>query len=42
MAQVRAKTLCFIDNGLRNEGDIFEYNGGTELLYDGFGSIIMI
>ena len=27
MAQVRAKTLCFIDNGLRNEGDVFEYNG---------------
>lgn len=27
MAQVRAKTLCFVDNGLRQEGDVFEYNG---------------
>lgn len=35
MAQVRAKTLCFIDNGLRNEGDVFEYNGvkNTNLEY---------
>lgn len=35
MAQVRAKTLCFVDNGLRQEGDVFEYNGpkNTNLEY---------
>ncbi len=27
MPQVRAKVLCFIDNSLRREGDVFEYNG---------------
>ena len=27
MPQVKAKTTCFIDNSLRNEGDVFEYNG---------------
>ena len=27
MAQVKAKTVCFIDNALRQEGDVFEYNG---------------
>ena len=35
MAQVRAKTLCFVDNGLRQEGDVFDYNGpkNTNLEY---------
>lgn len=35
MAQVRAKTLCFVDNGIRNEGDVFEYSGpyNTNLEY---------
>lgn len=35
MAQVRAKTLCFVDNGLRHEGDVFDYNGpkNTNLEY---------
>jgi hypothetical protein len=27
MPMYRAKVLCFVDNGLRNEGDQFEYNG---------------
>lgn len=27
MAQVKAKVVCFIDNGLRQAGDVFEYNG---------------
>ena len=27
MAQVKAKVKCFIDNTLREEGDVFEYNG---------------
>jgi len=27
MAKVKAKVLCFVDNGLRNPGDVFEYNG---------------
>lgn len=27
MPMYRAKTLCFVENGLRNEGDVFEYNG---------------
>lgn len=27
MAQVRAIRLCQIDNALRQEGDVFEYNG---------------
>jgi hypothetical protein len=27
MARVRAKVVCFVDNGLRKEGDVFEYNG---------------
>ena len=35
MAQVRAKTLCFVENGLRREGDVFDYNGpkNTNLEY---------
>lgn len=35
MAQVRAKKLCFVDNGLRQEGEQFEYNGpkNTNLEY---------
>jgi len=27
MAQYKAKVKCFVDNSLRNEGDVFEYNG---------------
>lgn len=27
MPFVRAKTLCFIANTLRKEGEVFEYNG---------------
>lgn len=27
MAQVRAICLCQVDNTLRQEGDVFEYNG---------------
>ena len=27
MAQVKAVTKCFIDNSIREEGDVFEYNG---------------
>ncbi len=27
MAQVKAMSQCFVDNSLRNEGDVFEYNG---------------
>jgi hypothetical protein len=27
MAKVKAKVLCFIDNGLRQPGDEFEYEG---------------
>jgi hypothetical protein len=35
MAQVRAKTLCFVDNGLRQAGDVFDYSGpkNTNLEY---------
>lgn len=25
--KVRANRVCFVDNGLRQEGDVFEYNG---------------
>ena len=27
MARVKAKILCFVDNGLRQPGDEFEYKG---------------
>ena len=27
MAQVKAKVLCFVDNGLRQPGDVFNYEG---------------
>jgi len=27
MAQVKAKVLCFVDNGLRQPGDTFNYDG---------------
>lgn len=27
MAQYRAKVVCFVDNSLREEGEVFEYNG---------------
>ena len=27
MPKVKAKILCFVDNGLRQPGDVFEYAG---------------
>ena len=27
MAKVKAKVLCFVDNGLRQPGDVFNYEG---------------
>lgn len=27
MPKVRANRVCFVDNGIRQEGDVFEYNG---------------
>jgi hypothetical protein len=27
MPKVRAKVICFVDNGLRQAGDTFEYDG---------------
>ena len=35
MAKVRAKTICFVDNGLRTEGVEFDYVGphNTNLEY---------
>ena len=27
MAKVKAKNLCFVDNGLRQPGDTFDYDG---------------
>ena len=27
MAKVKAKVLCFVDNGLRQPGDVFDYAG---------------
>ena len=27
MPRYRAKVKCFVDNSLREEGDVFEYNG---------------
>jgi hypothetical protein len=35
MAKVKAKVLCFIDNHLRQEGEVFEYSGvrNTNLEY---------
>ncbi len=27
MPQVKALVKCFIDNSIRDEGDVFEYNG---------------
>ena len=35
MAKVKAKVICFVDNHLRNEGDVFEYSGvhNTNLEY---------
>lgn len=27
MPKVKAKILCFVDNGLRQPGDVFEYKG---------------
>ena len=31
MPQVKAVTKCFIDNSIREEGDVFEYNGVLNL-----------
>ena len=35
MAKVKAKVLCFVDNHLRQEGEVFEYSGvhNTNLEY---------
>lgn len=35
MAKVKAKVLCFVDNGLRQPGDTFNYDGpfNTHLEY---------
>lgn len=35
MAKVRALRVCFVANGLRQEGDVFEYDGprNTNLEY---------
>lgn len=30
MARVRANVTVFVDNTLRNEGDVFEYNGPAD------------
>lgn len=27
MPQYRAKVKCYVDNGIREEGDVFEYDG---------------
>jgi len=27
MPKVKAKVVCFVDNGLRHPGDVFEYTG---------------
>jgi hypothetical protein len=27
MPKVKAKILCFVDNGLRQPGDVFQYSG---------------
>lgn len=27
MSRYRAMVKCFVDNSLRNEGEVFEYNG---------------
>jgi hypothetical protein len=32
--QVRANRVCFVDNGLRQEGDVFEYNGPPNACLD--------
>ena len=34
MPQVRANRVCFVDNGLRQEGDVFEYNGPPNACLD--------
>lgn len=31
MAKVKAKVLCFVDNGLRQPGDVFDYDGPLNL-----------
>lgn len=38
MPQVRANRTCFVDNGLRQEGDVFEYNGPPNKCLDTLGS----
>jgi hypothetical protein len=35
--QVRANRVCFVDNGLRQEGDVFEYNGPPNKCLDALG-----
>lgn len=34
MPQVRANRVCFVDNGLRQKGDVFEYNGPPNACLD--------
>lgn len=38
MPHVRAKVVCFIDNHLRQEGDVFEYNGPPNSNVEPIGS----
>jgi len=38
MPQVRANRTCFVDNGLRQEGDVFEYNGPPNKCLDCIGA----
>jgi len=44
MSKVQAKILCFVDNGLRQPGDIFEYSGppnkNVELLDGSWNNVI--
>lgn len=34
MAKVRTREKCFIDNTLRNEGEVFEYDGPSVPYFD--------
>ena len=38
MPKYRAKVKCFVDNGLREVGDVFEYNGPHNTNLERIGS----
>jgi hypothetical protein len=39
MPKVRAITKCFIDNALREEGEVFEYNGAKNVCVESLDAV---